>query len=284
MQLYSFYFYRTMKFYILCLLSVFLWGCGVKEEKEISSDASPKTIMAVFAHPDDEIDVSPLLTQLASKGHKVYLVIATKGDKGVRDHAKIPAGDSLTAVRAAETACTCSILGIQPPVMLGLPDGNISNNAALKLLRTQLDSVFTLHAPDVVITWGAEGGSGHPDHRMVGAVVTEIFQSGQGSKIPLLFYTAIPTEHWHDEPAYQSEVSSSYHRNYKTVEKKHLPVRIFCDARENEIARKAMRCYASQYPPEELDDNERWMKMMNRDTVYLRPYIFRNEISSDIFR
>lgn len=46
--------------------------------------------MAVFAHPDDEIDVSPLLAKLASEGHQVYLIIATNGNMGFGTMRKYP--------------------------------------------------------------------------------------------------------------------------------------------------------------------------------------------------
>ncbi|MFT3949287.1 MAG: PIG-L family deacetylase [Agriterribacter sp.] len=277
-----------MKNYFLYAVCLFLFSCSNKQQSpaEITTGdtTSPKTVMAVFAHPDDEIDVSPLLTRLASHGHKVYLTIATNGDMGIREHAKIPAGDSLAHVRARETACTCKTLGINPPVMLGLGDGKLSNWNALAILRKRLDSVFTIYKPDIVITWGAEGGSGHPDHRMVGAVVTEIYQAGQSAGFGKLFYTAIPTEHWKDEPPYKSEPQINYHRQYKPVQKKYLPVRIWCSKEENKIAREAMRCNVSQYPPEELDDNELWMNNMNKDTVYLRPYANAGYVSDDIFK
>lgn len=278
-----------MKHYFLYASCILLFSCGNEQrsspEAATENNTAPKTVMAVFAHPDDEFDVSPLLTRLASQGHQVYLTIATNGDMGIREHAKIPAGDSLANVRARETECTCKILGIHPPVMLGMGDGRLTNRNALSLLRQKLDSVFVAYKPDIVITWGAEGGSGHPDHRMVGAVVTELFQSGQSSStIGKLFYTAIPTEHWRDEPPYQSGEQTDYHRNYKSVDKQYLPVRIWCSEQENKIARDAMRCNVSQYPPEELDDNELWMNHMNKDTVYLRPYANAGYVSDDIFK
>lgn len=272
-------------FYIACL---FLFSCSSKQKSSPKPGAenitSPKTVMAVFAHPDDEIDVSPLLTKLAAGGHKVYLTIATNGDMGIREHAKIPAGDSLANVRKRETECTCTTLGINPPVMLGLGDGKITNRNALSILRKRLDSIFTIYKPDIVITWGAEGGSGHPDHRMVGAVVTEIYQSGLSPAFSKLFYTAVPTEHWKNVPSYKSGEQLNYHKGYNPVEKKHLSVRIWCNEKENKIARDAMRCYKSQYPPEELDDNELWMTGMNKDTVYLRPYLDPGYIVDDIFK
>jgi LmbE family N-acetylglucosaminyl deacetylase len=277
-----------MKNYFLYATCILLFSCSNKQqsssETATGNNAAPKTVMAVFAHPDDEIDVSPLLTRLASQGHKVYLTIATNGDMGVREHARIPAGDSLAHVRARETECTCKTLGINPPVMLGLGDGKLTSWNALSVLRKRLDSIFAIYKPDIVITWGAEGGSGHPDHRMVGAVVTEIYQAGQSTGFGKLFYTAIPTEHWKEEPPYKSEPQINYHRQYKPVQKKYLPVRIWCSEEENKIAREAMRCNVSQYPPEELDDNELWMNNMNRDTVYLRPYTNAGYVSDDIFK
>ncbi|MBS1751559.1 MAG: PIG-L family deacetylase [Bacteroidetes bacterium] len=278
-----------MKHYFLCVTCVLLFSCGNKKqsssETATKNNAVPKTVMAVFAHPDDEIDVSPLLAKLAMQGHKVYLTIATNGNMGVREHAKIPAGDSLAHVRARETECTCKTLGINPPIMLGLDDGKLTNWNALAVLRERLDSIFAIYKPDIVITWGAEGGSGHPDHRMVGAVVTELFQSAQSSfHIGKLFYTAIPTEHWRNEPPYKTKEQTGYHRIYKTVDEKFLPVRIWCSPEENRMAREAMRCNVSQYPPDELDDNELWMNNMNKDTVYLRPYTNSGYMSDDIFK
>ena len=42
-----------------------------------------KIIMAVFAHSDDEIDVMPLLSLYAKKGDDVYLIVATRGERGL---------------------------------------------------------------------------------------------------------------------------------------------------------------------------------------------------------
>jgi len=70
-----------------------------KPEKEI------KTIMAVFAHPDDESFMSPVLSKYAMEGHRVFLVLATNGEKGTRDYTGIPAGAPLAAKRKSEAVC-----------------------------------------------------------------------------------------------------------------------------------------------------------------------------------
>ena len=72
-----------------------------------------------------ETIIAPLLSRYAREGVRVHLAIATNGDKGVREHAEIPAGTALAQARAAELDCACQALGIQPPILLGLPDGGM---------------------------------------------------------------------------------------------------------------------------------------------------------------
>jgi len=43
---------------------------------------SPHTMMAVFAHADDEAFVGPLLAHYARQGAKIHLVIMTQGNAG----------------------------------------------------------------------------------------------------------------------------------------------------------------------------------------------------------
>src|SRR5690242_13245381 len=69
---------------------------------------SRRPIVAIFAHPDDERVIGPLLSRLAREGRETDLVIATDGSKGVRDFAHIPAGAALAAARAKEAACAAN--------------------------------------------------------------------------------------------------------------------------------------------------------------------------------
>ena len=45
-----------------------------------------RVLLAVFAHPDDETFAGPVLARYAREGVKVYLAIATKGEKGADEH------------------------------------------------------------------------------------------------------------------------------------------------------------------------------------------------------
>ena len=44
-----------------------------------------KSILAVFAHPDDESTIAPILARYTREGAKVYLVIVTDGRYGTND-------------------------------------------------------------------------------------------------------------------------------------------------------------------------------------------------------
>ena len=130
-------------------------------------------VVAVFAHPDDERVIGPLLSRLAREGRETHLVIATDGAKGVRDFARIPAGPELAAVRTKEASCAAKRLGVRHLHLLGLPDGGLASFDALGKLRSALVAIIDSLGPAAIITFGPEGGTGHPDHRLVGDVVTD---------------------------------------------------------------------------------------------------------------
>src|SRR5450631_2541393 len=141
----------------------------------VSAQQRPK-LLAVFAHPDDESTVGPMLAHYAAKAD-VYLAIATNGDKGVQKFAGIPAGPPLAEARAKEAACACEKLGIKPPILLGFPDGELGTRSILNKLAPELEKLIRDTRPDAIVTWGPDGGYGHPDHRLVSDAVTQVIQS-----------------------------------------------------------------------------------------------------------
>jgi LmbE family N-acetylglucosaminyl deacetylase len=157
-------------------------------------------LLAVFAHPDDETTVSAMLARYAAQGHPVYLLALTSGDQGTRFHAGLEAGATLARAREAELTCATRALGLPPPLLFGFPDGKLSDwavqNRALEALRAAVARL----RPEVVVTWGPEGGSGHPDHRAASNLVTQVVQSwprpAPGSYHPpgprKLYYVAWP--------------------------------------------------------------------------------------------
>src|SRR5688500_15038036 len=101
-----------------------------------------RSVLAVYAHPDDERVIGPLLSRLSRDGRDVHLAIATDGSKGVRDHAGIPAGQPLAAARKLEAECAANRLAVRQLHLLGLEDGGLASFANLARLRTELTKII----------------------------------------------------------------------------------------------------------------------------------------------
>lgn len=242
---------------------------------DVLAQAGGRTLLAVFAHPDDERIVGPLLARYAREGHDVYLVVATDGSKGVREHAGVPAGDSLARVRAEETHCAAKALGIHPPRLLGFEDAGLASFASLGRLREEVRRVIGELRPDAVITFGPEGGTGHPDHRLVGVVVTEIVQGG-GEAIPeALYYASLPAERMEDAPAAQPNVTPMAER--------YLPIAVAFTPGDLEAGRNAFACHRTQYTPAEMDAIMRYLAHGFDGAVHLRPWYEASEGGTPLF-
>ncbi|MEP2278471.1 PIG-L family deacetylase, partial [Maribacter sp.] len=98
----------------------------VQEQTPLQETNKGKTLMAIFAHPDDEIVISPILSKYQKQGVNVRLVIVTDGSNGVTPHANIPAGELLAKTRAEEALCVTATLNIDPPIFLEYTDGDLA--------------------------------------------------------------------------------------------------------------------------------------------------------------
>lgn len=125
---------------------------------------SKLTLMAVFAHPDDEaFGTGGTLTKYAAEGCDVYLVTATRGEAGEIAEPDLAIPANLPYVREQELRCACQIYGIHPPRFLDYVDGQLplvnQGQAVGKLVRF----IHELR-PQVLITFGPDGIYGHYDH------------------------------------------------------------------------------------------------------------------------
>src|SRR5947209_19624129 len=109
----------------LALAAVVPCAARAQAQSQASSARSKRPVLAVFAHPDDERVIGPLLSKLAREGRETHLVIATDGSQGTRDFAHIPAGAALAAARTREATCAANRLGVRKLHLLGLPDGGL---------------------------------------------------------------------------------------------------------------------------------------------------------------
>jgi len=246
---------------IPCLILSLVIDSRAAEE----SDESP-VILAIFAHPDDETSVAPLLAKYAREGARVYLAIATDGRFGVTEHAGLPAGDELAQIRAEEAHCAADKLGINPPYFLGFQDGfsHKTDNQdqlleLLVLLHEKVRSLFAELRPQAVITWGPEGGYGHSDHRMVSNIVSEVFQEGASTWPQQLLFPGFSTDRLRNlSPESRGALTQWFADNWHPVNETFLDVRISYTDADWLAAKAALGCHASQFS---LDDVEQLAKL-----------------------
>jgi LmbE family N-acetylglucosaminyl deacetylase len=258
---------KHLNILFLAGLCVFFIACN--NPKTVTENPAEKVILAIFAHPDDEATVSPVLAKYAALGSKVYVAIASDGRYGVTEHAKIPGGDSLASVRTLEMKCAAEKLGIQEPILFGLHDqlkmqqGYAGVHGQLDTLRTRVQNLFEELKPDVVLTWNASGWTGHHDHRLVSAVVTEVFQSKLWAKPSQLMYAAIPTGNLPAESPMQ----------LATVDKSYLTVQISISDADYAKAKESWLCHKSQYTPEMVEQMHALTTSASKGIIYFHPLI-----------
>lgn len=225
---------------------------------------SSRPVLAVFAHPDDERVIGPLLSRLAREGRETHLIIGTDGAKGIRDFAKIPAGPELAAVRTREATCAANRLGVTKLHILGLPDGGVASFDVLGKLRAGIAAIIDSVKPAVIITFGPEGGTGHPDHRLVGDVTTQIVQADSRYANVDLLYASLPTERLRTAPRANPTVNG--------MAEALLTVRVPFEERDLVAGREEFACHRSQYTPTEMEAVNRYLAHAWNGTVWLRPW------------
>lgn len=230
------------------------------------------TILAVFAHPDDEMTIAPLLAKYAREGKKVHLAIVTDGQNGVTPHAKIPAGDKLIQKRIQEANCSVKSLGAEPVILMGYLDGHLAEHALFTKLNQDIRNLFNQVKPDIVITMGPSGATGHIDHRMVSNVTTEVFQKGGKDWPEQLYYVAIPQSHIDAFPTINTPYGQYIKHYLHTVKDEYLPVRVQYTEEDLTRAHAANACHQSQFTKEMIDLYPTVINAKGEKTTYLRTW------------
>jgi LmbE family N-acetylglucosaminyl deacetylase len=142
-------------------------------------------ILGVFAHPDDEsFCAGGTLAKYVTGGAEVMVVSATRGEAGQIRSAGVATRRTLGQVREQELALACQRLGVQHAVCLDYGDGKLQE-ADQDVLIGEIVEIIRRFRPDVVITFGPDGGYGHPDHIVISAATTAAcICSGDVSRFP----------------------------------------------------------------------------------------------------
>lgn len=137
-----------------------------------------RRVAVVVAHPDDDTyGVGASLALHADEGLEVTAIITTSGEAGLIADETLATRSSLAEVREREDAAAWRALGFEPDLhFLRYPDGGVEDVPRGELVGRYVE-ILRSAAPDVVITFGPEGVTGHADHVAVGAAATETFHA-----------------------------------------------------------------------------------------------------------
>ena len=148
-----------------------------------------RTVLAVFAHPDDEsLACGGTLARLADAGARVILMCASHGEAGsISDAALVPDGD-LGGVRTRELRDAAAILGIADLILLDHSDGNLRWKDSPEFENEIVDTVRR-NRVDAVITFDEDGLYWHIDHIGVHDRTWDAIASMGADAPPLYFVT-----------------------------------------------------------------------------------------------
>jgi N-acetyl-1-D-myo-inositol-2-amino-2-deoxy-alpha-D-glucopyranoside deacetylase len=177
----------------------------------------PLTLLAVHAHPDDEVFGGGSLARAADEGVRVVLVTATLGEEGeIHDPDLDPeeARARLGAIREAELRQAAALLGIEDVRLLGYRDSGMAgrpanedpnnfHNADPDQVAARLVRIMREIRPQVIVTYDERGNYGHPDHIAAHRAAVAAFEAAADpARFPTpdlapwqpqkLYYTAFP--------------------------------------------------------------------------------------------
>ena len=133
-----------------------------------------KVLLAVFAHPDDEVMVAGTLSRLKAFGTEIHVLYATKGEDG-------PTGGlvdqaDLGTERMKELNEVSKIIGYDTMEVLDYPDRYLPTIPDAEFRKIVIDHIQKFE-PDTVICFdGSIGLYGNADHAYTGRNVIEVFR------------------------------------------------------------------------------------------------------------
>jgi N-acetyl-1-D-myo-inositol-2-amino-2-deoxy-alpha-D-glucopyranoside deacetylase len=154
-----------------------------------------KTLVAIFAHPDDEsFGIGGTLALYAHGGVSTYYLCGTRGESGTVDPEMMQGYSDIAELRSNELECASHELGLagvrylnyRDSGMLGSEDNRHENSlfgAATDQVAERIMAHLQELQPDVVITHDQFGGYGHPDHIKLHQATVRAYELLYGYKL-----------------------------------------------------------------------------------------------------
>ncbi|GAA1478707.1 PIG-L family deacetylase [Nocardioides aestuarii] len=158
--------------------------------------APPRSLVGLWAHPDDESYLSAgLMDRVLRAGGRVTVVTLSDGEAGFPDDDPRSV-EQRRCLRRTELRSAMAAIGVTDVRFVGLPDVGLAD-IGTDVLRAAFREVLAELRPEVTVTFGPDGITGHDDHVVTSYAATEAWQElalpgGQ------LWYAA-KTHGWLDE-------------------------------------------------------------------------------------
>ena len=154
-----------------------------------------RRIACVFAHPDDDTyGVGGSLALHTGPDLEVTVILTTSGEAGQIADPSLATRPTLGAVREDEDRRSWAALGLEPDLrFLRYPDGAVADVPREDLVAAYVEILLEVR-PDVLVTFGPDGITGHADHVAVGAAATDAFHVAReqtGGGFHRLLYNAL---------------------------------------------------------------------------------------------
>ena len=132
---------------------------------------SLKSVLCIFAHPDDELFVAGMLAHLIKNDVNVHLLCLTRGEQGAPGVPAISGEANLAEIRTSELIASARVLGAKSVSFLNYVD-ILGENGELsmplhdpKKLKLDLKNELLKTKAQIVISHGSDGEYGHPAHK-----------------------------------------------------------------------------------------------------------------------
>lgn len=140
------------------------------------TDEDKKTIISLFAHPDDELGAIGTLANHAARGDRVIMAWTTCGElTTLLPEMTI---EQIRKERMRHGEEIAKIVGAEKSLFIDLGDGYIENT---RDQRISVAKMYVKEKPDVVVTWGLNNS--HSDHRNTGYLAVEAVKFARINRI-----------------------------------------------------------------------------------------------------
>ncbi len=134
-----------------------------------------RSLMGIYAHPDDEQGISGSMMKYGKLGVHTTLITATRGEAGEIAPGVEATPETLGEVREREMRCAAETMGVDTLYFLDYCDSGMAgtpinedpssfHQAPLFEVAEKVTRIVRRERPQIILTFDPWGGYGHPDH------------------------------------------------------------------------------------------------------------------------